>query len=164
PASDPIGPAEVAAGESAEPSSAVVLCVAGRGPFDDVAAEMLAVLLQRRGITGRVVPNEAVSRARIGELDTRDVGMAALMSFDLSGTPASLRLLLRRLRERLGGAPILIGLWPTGDRLLADAGGQQALGVRWCVSSFGAAREAAIVAVQRAAEESMAEAEAVPSA
>ncbi|MGH7083892.1 MAG: AI-2E family transporter [Acetobacteraceae bacterium] len=164
PAGDPTGLTEGARGESAEPSSVVVLCIAGRGPFDDVAAEMLAVLLRRRGITARVVPNEAVSRARIGALDTRDVGMAALMSFELSGPPASLRLLVRRLRERLGGASILIGLWPTGERLLDDAGGQQALDVRWCVSSFGAAREAAIVAVQRAVEESMAEAEAVPSA
>ncbi|MGH7102514.1 MAG: AI-2E family transporter, partial [Acetobacteraceae bacterium] len=156
PASDPADEAEAAQEERAEPPPAVVLCVAGRGPFDEVAAEMLVVLLRRRGITGRVVPNEAASRARIGALDTGEVAMAALMSFDLAGTPASLRLLVRRLRERLAGAPILVGLWPTGDPLLADAGGQQALGVRWCVSSFGAARDAAIVAVQQMAEESMA--------
>ncbi|MGH7066352.1 MAG: AI-2E family transporter [Acetobacteraceae bacterium] len=164
PGTDATRPAEVAEGDRAGRTRAVVLCIAGRGPFDEVATEMLAVLLQRRGITARVVSNEAVSRARIGELDAHNVAMAALLSFDLAGTPTALRPLLRRLRERLDGAPILLGLWPTGDTLLSDAGGQQALGVAWCASSFDEAREAAIVAVQRVAEESIADAEAVESA
>jgi len=143
---------------------AVVLCVAGRGPFDEVAAQMLAVLLGRRGVTGRVVPYDAVSRARIGELDARDVAMAAIMSFDYAGTPAPLRLLVRRLRERLGGAPVLLGLWPVGDPLLTDAGAQEVLGVAWCVSSFGEAREAAMVTAQRAAEEPASGTETGPDA
>ncbi len=146
----------VAAAPDGEPPGgdpARVLCVAGRGPFDEVAAEMLAVLLARHGIMAKVVPYEAVSRARIGELDARDMAMAAILSFDLAGSPAPLRLLVRRLRERLDGAPVLLGLWPVGDSLLSDAGAQEALGVAWCVSSFDEARDAAIVAAERAAEE-----------
>ncbi len=140
-------------GDAPGGEKARVLCVAGRGPFDEVAAAMLAVLLARRGITAKVVPYDAVSRARIGELDACDMAMAAILSFDLAGSPAPLRLLVRRLRERLDGAPVLLGLWPVGDPLLADGGAQEALGVTWCVSTFGEAREAAIVAAERAAEE-----------
>lgn len=138
--------------DAADTTTATVLCIGGRGPFDELAADMLAVLLARRGVTARVVPHEAVSRARIGELDARNVAIAAVLSFDLSGNPAALRILVRRLRERLNGAPVLLGLWPDGDPLLADRGAQEALGAAWCVSLLSDACEVAWVAVQRGAE------------
>jgi len=125
-----------------------VLCIAGRGPFDEVAAAMLSVLLERRGIEGRVVPFEAVTRARIAELDVRGAAMAAVLSFDLAGNPPTLRVLIRRIRERLGGMPVLAGLWPAGDPFLADAAARQALGATWCVSTFGEAREAVLTAMR----------------
>ncbi|MGH7118508.1 MAG: AI-2E family transporter [Acetobacteraceae bacterium] len=146
--------------DAAEAAHAIVLCIAGRGAFDGLAADMLAVLLARRGVAARVVPYEAVSRAHIGELDARDIAVAAVLSFDLSSNSAALRILVRRLRERLSGAPVLIGLCPPGDPLLTDGAAQDALGVAWCVSSLAEASHAALVAVERALDQATAGADA----
>ncbi|MDA8051763.1 MAG: AI-2E family transporter [Rhodospirillales bacterium] len=134
-------------------SAGAVLCVAGRGAFDDVAAAMFAVLLARRGIEARVVPNDAISRARIAALDAHGMVMAAVLSFDFAGNPTHLRLLVRRLRERFGDVSVLLGLWPPGDPFLGDGGAQEALGAAWCVGTFGEAREAALAAVRETAAE-----------
>lgn len=147
-----------------EGTMATVLCAAGRGPFDELAAQMLAVLLARRGVIGRVVPYDAVSRAHIGELDARNVAVAAVLSFDLSANPAALRILVRRVRERLNGAPVLLGLWPGDGPLPTEGAAQEALGVAWCVSSLGEACQAALVALQRANAEAAPAAEAAPVA
>ena len=56
---------------------AAVLCVAGHGSLDEAAA-MLAQLLERRGISARVVPYGAVSVANLSQLDVTDVQMAYL--------------------------------------------------------------------------------------
>ncbi|MGH7043514.1 MAG: AI-2E family transporter, partial [Acetobacteraceae bacterium] len=101
----------VDAGAPAAPEAKpVVLCIAGRGPLDDGAVEMLAQLLRRAGLDAHVLSHAAASRARIGGIDPRDVAMAVLCYLDLSTRPAHLRFLLRRLRHRLPGRPIVVGL------------------------------------------------------
>ena len=78
-----------------------VLCVAGRGPLDEVAAAMLAQLLHMHGIGARAVPHAAVSRSQLGSLDVRSTAMICISYLDISGNPAHLRYLIRRLRARL---------------------------------------------------------------
>ncbi len=118
-----------------------VLCVAGRGPLDEAAAAMLAQLLHQHGIGARVVPYAAVSRAQFGSLDVRPVEMICISYLDISGNPAHLRYLIRRLRERLAEAPILVGLWPAGDAILNDRDLRQAVGADYYVSTLREAVE-----------------------
>ena len=105
-----------------------VACVSGRGPFDEAVSTMLAQLLQHRGYTARIVSNVAVSRQEIASLDLTGVSIVAISYLELSGSPADLRYLIRRLRQRAPDAKIVVGLWPEGEAALTDASIQQAVG------------------------------------
>nr|WP_246179830.1 AI-2E family transporter [Microvirga thermotolerans] len=131
-------------------SEGAVLCVAGRGPLDGAAASMLAQLLTKHGLGTRTVPYEAVSRAGIGSLDTTNVRMVCLSYLEIGGTPAHLRYLLRRLRNRMPDVPILVGLWPADDAVLSNQGRQASLGADYYVSTL---REAVVLCVKNATGE-----------
>lgn len=106
-----------------------VLCIAGRGPLDEVAAAMLAQLLQRAGIGAETLPNAAVSREEVARLDGAGVAMVCISYFEASGSTAHLRYLLRRLRQRLGpDTPILVGVWPVREAALSDPRIQVSIG------------------------------------
>lgn len=116
------------AAEPARPSSnwrapSAVLCVAGRGPLDELASAMLVQLLGKRGIGARVVPHEAVSLRAADTLDIAGVQMVCLTYAGIAGTSSDLRYTVRRLRARNPSACILVGLWPANmvgdDRLRA---------------------------------------------
>ena len=98
-----------------------VLCVAGRGPLDEASSAMLAQLLRKHGLGARVAGYEAVSRDRIRELDLTGVAMVCISYLDISGNPAHLRYLLERLKRRAPDMPVLVGLWPVGEKILTDA-------------------------------------------
>lgn len=127
-----------------------VLCIAGRGPLDEAAAAMLAQLLDKHGLGTRTVPYAAVSRVGITTLDVTNVRMICLTYLEIGGTPAHLRYLLRRLRNRLPNLPILVGLWPTDDPVLSNQSRQSSLGADYYVSSL---REAVVVCVKNATGE-----------
>jgi hypothetical protein len=91
-----------------------VLCIAGRGPLDELAAAILAQLLDKHGLSCRIVPHEAASRTKIGELDVGDATIVCIVYLDIVSIPSNPRYLLRRVRQRLPGAMIIVGLWPTG--------------------------------------------------
>ena len=97
-----------------------VLCVAGRGPLDEAASTMLAQLLHKHGLGARVVPHHAVSRASIGELDVAGAAMVCVSYLELSGNTSHLRYLLRRVRQRVPDAKLLVGMWPTVDAQFDD--------------------------------------------
>jgi predicted PurR-regulated permease PerM len=109
-------------------SEAPVLCVAGRGPLDEAASAMLAQLLIKHGLGARVVPHEASSREQVGRLDPTGIAMVCISYLDITGSPAHLRYLLRRLRQRMPGVPLLVGLWPEGEAVLTDAAQAKAVG------------------------------------
>ena len=88
-----------------------VLCLGGRGPLDDAAATMMAQLVRKHGLGARVVMHEALSRATIGSLDIGVVGAICISYAEPTGSPAHLRFLLRRLRQRAPGATIILALW-----------------------------------------------------
>lgn len=129
---------------------APVLCIAGRGPLDEAAASMLAQLLGKHGLGTRVVPNHAVTRTRIETLDLPHVAMVCVSYLDISGNPAHLRYLLRRLRARLPEAPLLVGLWPAGDPILTDRDRRRTVGADYYVSSLHDAVEACLAAAHQA--------------
>ena len=101
--------------------STPVLCIAGKGPLDEAASAMLAQLLGKHGLGARVVPYGAVSRQGIASLDVTGVAMVCISYLEISGSPAALHYLVRRLRQHLPDAQILIGLWPGEGKDMEDA-------------------------------------------
>jgi predicted PurR-regulated permease PerM len=113
-----------------------VLCIAGRGLLDEAAGQMLSQLLDKHGIGARVLGREAVTRSRIAALDGGSVAMVCLLYLDIAGTPANLRIMVRRLKERCPKAKILVGFWPPDDAFLANQGARRMIGADSYVSSF----------------------------
>ncbi|HEX8664928.1 MAG TPA: AI-2E family transporter [Beijerinckiaceae bacterium] len=130
---------------------APVMCIAGRGPLDEAAATMLAQLLKKHGLGARVVPHEAVSRSNIIGLDVKGVAMVCISYLEISGNPAHLRYLLRRLRQKAKDAPILVGLWPSEDAVLTDETLRKAIGADYYVTSLREALKACLEAAREAA-------------
>jgi predicted PurR-regulated permease PerM/methanogenic corrinoid protein MtbC1 len=118
-----------------------VICVAGHGAFDDAVTAMLAQLLGQRGIEARRIPNDAVSRETIAALNVEAVDVIAISYLEVTGSPAKLRYLVRRLRERAPAARIIVGLWPQGEAALSDAAIQRTLGADRYVGSLADAVE-----------------------
>ncbi|MGU3282489.1 AI-2E family transporter [Methylobacterium mesophilicum] len=123
---------------------APVLCVAGRGPLDEASSAMLAQLLRKHGLGARVTPYQAVSREGIRDLDLAGVAMVCISYLDITGNPAHLRYLLERMRRRAPGVPVLVGLWPVGERVLTDAALGREVGADAYVSSLRDAVEACL--------------------
>ena len=92
-----------------------ILCVNGRGPVDDAASAMLVQLLSMHGLSARTIDSAAASRERIGRLDSAGVKMVCVSHVEVGGSPAYLHYLVRRLRARLPGAILLVGLLPAED-------------------------------------------------
>jgi predicted PurR-regulated permease PerM len=133
-------------------SEAPILCVAGRGPLDEAASEMLAQLVSKHGLCARVVPHEAVSRTNVETLDVSGVAMVCVSYLDISGNPAHLRYLLKRLRSRVPNAPILVGLWPADDAVLTDPELRGIVGADYYVTSLRDAVAACMEAAKKASE------------
>ncbi len=94
--------------------SARILCVAGRGALDEAAAAMLAQILTRHGVGTRVVANSAVSAGNLYQLEVEDVS-AVCVSYIAPIAFTHARYLVRRLRRRLPGAKMVLGLWGHGQ-------------------------------------------------
>ncbi len=129
-------------------SKAPVLCIAGRGPLDECAASMLSQLLHKNGLKARVLHHEAASRLNIGTLDGEGVVMVCLCYLELGGTPSHLRYMLRRLRQRLPAAKLLVGLWPSDQAILTDDRLRAAVGADVYTSSLREAVEACLEAAR----------------
>ena len=127
---------------------APVLCIAGRGPLDEAAASMLSQLLHKSGLKARVLAHEAASRSRIGGLDDEGVIMVCLCYLEIGGTPSHLRYMLRRLRQRLPRARLMVGLWPVEQAILTDDRLRAAVGADVYVSSLREAVESCLEAAR----------------
>jgi predicted PurR-regulated permease PerM len=121
-----------------------VLCIPGRGPLDEIVARMLEQVLRKHGVAARMMPHEAVSRAHIRSFDVRDAAMVCILYLDTGSNPAHLRYLLRRLRERLPEVPLLVGLWPAHEPVLADSRLRQLLDAQYYVSTLQEAAQACL--------------------
>jgi predicted PurR-regulated permease PerM len=87
------------------------VCLAARTGFDFAAASALAQLLRRRGFEARALPTEAVSIEGIPSLDVSGTDAVYLCYVGFANT-AHARHLLRRLRRRAQGRPIVVAFWP----------------------------------------------------
>lgn len=134
-------------------SESPVLCVAGRGPLDEAASSMLAQLLHKHGLGARVVPHMAVSRSNLPAFDMTGVAMVCISYLEITGTPAHLRYLIRRLREKAPEIRILVGLWPAGDVASADERLRKAVGADDYVTSLRDAVASCLAAARRTASE-----------
>jgi predicted PurR-regulated permease PerM len=143
-------PSALAAGWQGETP---VLCLAGNGPLDEAASAMLQQLLEKHGIGARVSDYRAASREAIGMLDVNGVAMVCVSYLDIAGTPSHLRYLMRRLRQRLPQALILIGLWTADDAVLTDKQLRAAIGADFYTTSL---REAVNICVEAATQKSAA--------
>ncbi len=118
-----------------------VVCISGHGPFDDAVSAMLIQLLAERGIAARMIPNASVSREAIGGVDLSGVGVIAISYLEVTGSPAALRYLIKRLRDRAPSARIVVGLWPRGEKVLGDESIQRAVGADAYVGTLSDARD-----------------------
>ncbi len=129
-----------------------VLCIAGRGPLDEPVSAMLAQLLDKHEIGAQLIAHEAVSRARIATLDPQGTVMVCVSYLDINGSPAHLRFLIRRIRERLPKALILIGFWSPEDPFLRDQAARRAIGADYYVSSIREALDACLAVARDGTE------------
>lgn len=130
-----------------------ILCLAGRGLLDEAASVMLAQLLHKHDLGARVAPHQVASRTGIESLDPAGVAMVCLSYLELSGNPTSLRYVLRRLRQRLPGVPLLVGLWPAGDDFLNDEEMRQHVGADYYVGTLTNAVATCLKVAHQAAEQ-----------
>jgi len=112
-----------------------IRCVVGRSELDFAAATLLAHLLSRKGCRAEVVANPSVSRGNIGNFSTEGVSALVVCYVDFSGATAPLRFLLRRLRQRLPEAHLLMAVWPQDHSLVHDQDLQNGVGVT-CATSL----------------------------
>jgi predicted PurR-regulated permease PerM len=132
-------------------SETAILCLAGRGPLDEAAASMLGQLLRKHGLGAQVAPYDVVSRTRISGLNSAGVAMVCISYLEISGRPAHLRYLLERLKQRLPGVPILVGLWPMQDAILKDSALRRDIGADYYTTSLREAVTACVDAARNAA-------------
>jgi len=123
-----------------------VLCIAGRGPLDEAASSMLAQLLGKHGLGARIARYEEASRTGVGRLDVSGLAMVCISYLDISGNPAHLRYLLQRLRLRVPGARLLVGLWPADDPVLRDPELRRTVGADLYVNTLHQAVDACLTA------------------
>jgi predicted PurR-regulated permease PerM len=123
---------------------APVLCVAGGGPFDSLATDMLAQLLTRNGLGTQVVASAAALRSGIDTLDFSSIALVCICDLNISFNPTQLRATVRRIRQRAPHAPILAGLWMSEDQPANIQRLQSAIGADRYASSLCEAVAAAL--------------------
>lgn len=108
-------PAELAVGGA-------VVCMAGRGPFDEAAAAILAQVLRKRGFGAVSARSDLLRGQAITSFGPGEVRQAWLCTVEGGGSTAAARSLLRRLRRRMPDAVVAALVVGTGnDARLPDA-------------------------------------------
>ena len=102
--------------ETREPPSdrGVAVCIAGRPGLDEAVTTLLEHLLSARGYSVRLLSADALER-RAGDVRVEgNITLVCLSYLDPLST-AHIRLALRRLRRRMPGARMLVGIWRPRD-------------------------------------------------
>jgi predicted PurR-regulated permease PerM len=113
-----------------------VLCIAGRGALDEASAAMMAQLLTKHGLGAEIAESNQVTRGSAGNLDASSFAMVCVAYLEVNGSPSHLRYLLRRLRARFPGVPLLVGVWPTEDPIRVDQRLRAVVGADYYASSL----------------------------
>lgn len=104
------GPADARQPSAAAERPPSVLCLAGRTELDRAAAEMMAQVLEERGIGTRVLPPIAVSQGALGQLDLQGVD-AVCLSYLHPQPQVYARYICRRLRRRAPHVKLVVCCW-----------------------------------------------------
>ncbi|RYH14634.1 MAG: AI-2E family transporter [Alphaproteobacteria bacterium] len=88
-----------------------VLCIAGRGAFDGLAAETLARALRLRGFGAIALPNAALETANLAALKAHDSKFCLISAIEAGSSADALHYMQRRLHRTLPAAHLAIGLW-----------------------------------------------------
>ncbi len=88
----------------------LVLCVPGRGAFDEVVAAIVCQLLLRAHIPCTATTYDDVRNTKAGMVDALDIHAICLVSLDAQDSPPYLRNLVRRVRDRAPDMPIVVGV------------------------------------------------------
>ncbi|MEM5327173.1 AI-2E family transporter [Paraburkholderia sp. JHI2823] len=94
------------------PVAGEVLCVPGRGAFDEVAVAIVGQLLMRRNIPCAATTYDEVRATRGAVIDER-APVICVVSLDAPESAPYLRNLVRRLRERASDSTIVVGIGAT---------------------------------------------------
>jgi len=113
-----------------------ILCVAGRGALDEASAAMLAQLLGKHGLGATIADAQPVVRGPSDAFDAGSFAMVCVAYLEINGSPSHLRYLLRRLRARFPGLPLLVGIWPSDDPIRADQRLRAVVGADYYASSL----------------------------
>ena len=116
-----------------------VVCVASRGPLDQAAGMMLAQILRKHGLKAEMVKHQAVSRSQIDQLHCADAAVICICYIDAGDATSQLRYLIRRLRQRVPTAQVLVAIWPSDHPVRVQKERQESLGADYYVSSVRAA-------------------------
>ncbi|SIT41105.1 putative permease [Paraburkholderia ribeironis] len=87
-----------------------VLCVPGRGAFDEVTTSIAVQLLGRQGLTPLMATHSGYRSARADEPSFRDAPVICIVSLDAPESPPYLRNMLRRTREWRPHATLVLGV------------------------------------------------------
>jgi hypothetical protein len=112
-------------GNSALPAAwraeGAVVCIAGRGPFDDLTARLAGLVLHRAGLGARAETSAVLETTNLGRLDPGLVRLCCLSVLEEGNSVAGLRYFLRRIARQLPAAKVIVGLWdaPSDSAMLA---------------------------------------------
>ena len=129
-----------------------VLCLAGRGPLDEAASSILVQLLGKHGLGARIASYEDASRDGVATLDVEGIAMICISYLEISGSPAALHYLVRRLHQRMPNVSILVGLWPSEDAVLKDERVRAVIGANHYTTSLREALETCVKVAHEDAE------------
>ncbi|WP_087733429.1 AI-2E family transporter [Paraburkholderia piptadeniae] len=94
-----------------------VVCVAGRGAFDDVTTAIALQLLTRRGFAPVLTNYAHFRRGHADTLGVEGATIICVVTLDAPEAPPYLRNLLRRIRERAPGAQLIVGIGGQSERV-----------------------------------------------
>ena len=77
--------------------------------------------------------------------------MVCIAYLEITGSPSHLRYMIRRLRRRMPGVKVLVGLWPEEDEVMQDDRLRAAIGADFYATSL---RDAVAVCLTEAAASS----------
>jgi predicted PurR-regulated permease PerM len=96
--------------ESRDAHGTAVLCVPGRGAFDEVTTAIAAQLLGRHGFAPLTATHSGYRSARADEPSFKDAQIICIVSLDAPESPLYLRNMLRRTREWRPRATLVVGV------------------------------------------------------
>lgn len=112
-------------GKAPPPGSVQLVCAAGRGPLDDLAASMAVQALGAEGLRATILPAEAAPPE-----EASGAWLCCLSVLEAGNSADGIRYLIRRLQRQMPQARIVVGLWqaeaasPLLAELRADATGE----------------------------------------